>query len=60
MQSTRFTLKTFINLKQIINEYDEYIRKLQKQSAQKADEYEQRIESVISKTNEQLKSIEGK
>ncbi|CAF1345256.1 unnamed protein product [Adineta ricciae] len=43
---------------EIINEYDEYIRKLEKQSAQKADEYEQRIESVISKTNEQLKSIE--
>ncbi|CAF1345207.1 unnamed protein product [Adineta ricciae] len=43
---------------EIIHEYDEYIRKLEKQSAQKADEYEQRIESVISKTNEQLKSIE--
>ncbi|UJR09137.1 hypothetical protein I4U23_013383 [Adineta vaga] len=42
----------------IINEYDEFIRKLEKQFSQRADEYENRIESLISTTNKQLKSIE--
>ena len=33
---------------------------MEKQFAQKTDEYEKRIEMLIAKTHEQLKSIEGK
>ena len=32
---------------------------MEKQFAQKTDEYEKRIEVLIAKTHEQLKSIEG-
>ncbi|CAF0849754.1 unnamed protein product [Rotaria sordida] len=42
----------------LINEYEQFIRKIEKQHNQKTDEYEKRIEILISKTHEQLKSIE--
>ncbi|CAF4366948.1 unnamed protein product, partial [Adineta steineri] len=43
----------------LINEYDEFIRKLEKQNAQKTDENEKRIEIIVSKTQEQLRTIES-
>lgn len=43
----------------MINEYEQFIRKLEKQYTQKTNEYEKRIEILIAKTHEQLKSMEG-
>lgn len=43
----------------MINEYEQFIRKIEKQYGQKTDEYEKRIEMLLAKTHEQLKSIEG-
>ncbi|CAF1588742.1 unnamed protein product, partial [Didymodactylos carnosus] len=45
---------------QIINDYEKFIKKIEKQYEFKNDEYEKRIELLIAKTHEQLKSIEGK
>ncbi|CAF4888509.1 unnamed protein product, partial [Rotaria sp. Silwood1] len=47
-----------IEKQQIINEYEQFIQKLEKNYTYKADEYEKRIEVLISKTHEQLKSME--
>ncbi|CAF1248870.1 unnamed protein product [Rotaria sordida] len=43
---------------EIINEYEQFIQKFEKNHIQKTDEYEKRIEILISKTHEQLKSME--
>ncbi|CAF4356581.1 unnamed protein product, partial [Rotaria sp. Silwood2] len=47
-----------IEKQQIINEYEQFIQKLENNYTQKADEYEKRIEVLISKTHEQLKTME--
>lgn len=44
---------------QIINQYEQHIRKVEGNYAQVNDEYEKRIEKLISKTHEQVKSMEG-
>lgn len=43
----------------LVTEYEQFIRKLEKQYSQKTIEYEKRIEMLVSKTHEQLKSMES-
>ncbi|CAF1283970.1 unnamed protein product [Adineta steineri] len=57
--SVEIKLKHENEKQQLINEYDEFIRKLEKQNAQKTDENEKRIEIIVSKTQEQLRTIEN-
>ncbi|CAF4801640.1 unnamed protein product, partial [Rotaria socialis] len=47
-----------IEKQQLVNHYEQYIRKLETKCENISDEYEKRIEQVISKTHEQVKSME--
>lgn len=46
------------NKKKLVEEYEQFIEKLEREFSQKITDYEQRMETLIDKTHEQWKSIE--